>query len=64
MLTVRSLNYRKIRVNIEKVAMSTISIKVYACRNVVRIFPVGQYLTCDREKSVRHHEGMGVSKIH
>jgi hypothetical protein len=63
LLAIRSLNYRKFTVNIEKIAMSTVSDKVYACQDGVTTLPLGHNLTSDRAECASHRESLGLSKV-
>ena len=63
MLAIRSLNYRNFTVNVEKIAMSTISDKVYVCQDGVTTLPLGHYLTSDRAECIAHRESLGLNKV-
>ena len=63
LLAIRSLNYRNFTVNVEKIAMSTISDKVYVCQDGVTTLPLGHYLTSDRAECVIHRESLGLNKV-
>ena len=63
LLAIRSLKYKNYTVNVEKIAMSTISDKVYVCQDGVTTLPLGHYLTSDRIECIAHRESLGLNKV-